>query len=230
MATRVTDIMEELRSHGNPEAVAGMARYGIRPRRALGVSLPVLRGMGKRIGKDHKLAMQLWRTGTHEARILASLVADPASMDDRTAARWLQDCDSWDIVDQCCGNLFARMASAYANALVWSRSKSEYVKRGGFALMAWLAVRDKKSPDGAFLRLLPAIRRESRDDRNLVKKAVNWALRQIGKRNVKLHRRALALACQLATSPDAAARWVGTDALRELVRPDIMRRLKDLKR
>jgi 3-methyladenine DNA glycosylase AlkD len=229
MATRVTDIMEELRSHGNPEAVAGMARYGIRPRRALGVSLPVLRRMGKRIGKDHKLAMQLWRTGTHEARILASLVADPASMDDRTAARWLHDCDSWDIVDQCCGNLFARMASAYANALVWSRSKSEYVKRGGFALMAWLAVRDKKSPDGAFLRLLPAIRRGSRDGRNLVKKGVNWALRQIGKRNVKLHRRALELACQLAASSDAAARWVGTDALRELVRPDIMHRLKDLK-
>jgi 3-methyladenine DNA glycosylase AlkD len=220
-------ILNFLRSKSDPRNVAGMARFGINPKNTLGVSMPVLRKMARTLRKDgsrggdpsldrHILALGLWRSGIHEARVLAALIADPARMDARTTERWVRQVDSWDVCDQLCLNLFDRMKGARARALKWSRRRETFVKRAGFALMAVLAVHDKEAPDASFLPFLKAVERESGDGRNFVKKAVNWALRQVGKRNARLGRRALALARRLKASPVTPARWIGSDASREL--------------
>ncbi|MCX5754110.1 MAG: DNA alkylation repair protein [Candidatus Krumholzibacteria bacterium] len=213
---RLRAIVAELESFANPANVVGMARYGIRAENALGISAPQLRGMAKKIGHDHALALDLWASGIHEARNLAGLVDDPVEVTEAQLERWVKDFDSWDICDGVCGNLFDKTPFAYEKAVAWSARPEEFVKRAGFVLMAALAVHDKKAPDGRFRKFLPLIERESADERNFVKKAVNWALRQIGKRNRALHRDAIAAAKRIRKIDSRSARWIAADALREL--------------
>ncbi len=220
------EIVAELRSRANPDNVAGMARYGISPVGTLGVSIPTIRALAKRAGRDHELAQQLWDTGIHEARILAAMVDEPAKVTRRQMDRWAADFDSWDVVDGCCGTLFDKTPHAYAKAMQWSASRREYVKRAGFVLMTQLAVHDKRAPDEAMLQFLPVIVRESGDERNFVKKAVNWALRQIGKRNRRLNLAAIATAREILALDTRAGRWIARDALRELTSDAVKRRLK----
>lgn len=209
-------VIRALKRQANPANVAGMARFGINPRGTLGVSIPALRRLAKEIGRDHRLALELWRSGVHEARILAGLVADPAALTDRDMERWARDFDSWDVCDLVCSNLFDRTPWAWKKAAAWPARREEFVKRAGFVLMAALSVHDKAAPDSAFLKFLPLIRREAPDERNFVKKAVNWALRQIGKRNERLRRAAVKTATVIQQMNSRAARWVAADALREL--------------
>jgi 3-methyladenine DNA glycosylase AlkD len=203
-----------------------MSRFGINPDRALGVRIPDLRRLAKEIGTDHRLAGALWRTGLHEARILATMIDDPAAVTEEQMESWVGDFDSWDLCDQCCGNLFDKTPFVYEKTIEWADRDEEFVKRAGFALMAWAAVHDKTADDRVFLELLPIIEREADDGRNFVKKAVNWALRQIGKRNRKLHRAAVVAARRLSNRNDsAAASWTGSDALRELTSESVRSRL-----
>lgn len=222
---QVEQIIQRLTSLRDPKAVAGMARFGINPDRTLGVRTPALRQLAKEIGRDHALALKLWSSGIHEARILASMVAGPDLTTGDLMDAWAHDCDSWDLVDQCCMNLFEKTAFAYDKAIEWSSAEPRFVKRAGFALMARLAVSDKTASDERFSALLPIIRRESVDERNYVKKAVSWALRQIGKRNKALNRQATTMAEELRGTDSRSARWIGADALRELTREPVRRRL-----
>lgn len=219
------EILDELTSCGDQKAVEGMARYGINPACALGVSIPKLRKVAKKIGKDHELAERLWQSGIHEARILASMVEDPGDLTEEQMERWVADFNSWDLCDQCGNNLFRRTRFAHAKAMGWSSRDDEFVKRAGFTLMACLAVHDKGAGDQEFLKFLPVIERESGDPRNFVKKAVNWALRQIGKRNGSLNRHAVAVAQALQKSDSKSARWIASDALRELTSEAVAGRL-----
>ena len=193
-----------------------MARFGITADRALGVRVPDLRRLARRLAPDHELALALWDTGVHEARILASMIDDPAAVTEPQMERWAADFDSWDLCDQCCGNLFDRTPFAAAKAAEWSGRDEEFVKRAGFALMAWMAVHRKDEPDEAFRAFVPFIEREAHDDRNFVKKAVSWALRQIGKRNARLRGAAIAAAERISRDESRAARWIARDVLREL--------------
>jgi 3-methyladenine DNA glycosylase AlkD len=213
---KAEEILKQLKSLRNPRNVAGMARFGINPRNTLGVSIPTLRGIARQAGKDHRLARELWASGIHEARILAALVDVPEQVTEAQMERWVKDFDSWDVCDQVCSNLFDQTAFAYHKAAQWSRRDEEFVKRAGFALMVALAVHDKTARDAAFRKFLPLIRRAATDDRNFVKKAVNWALRQIGKRNRALNRAAVATAREIRRIDSPSARWIAADALREL--------------
>lgn len=202
-----------------------MARFGINPDKALGVRIPDLRRLAKELGKDHSLALALWKTGVHEARILASMVDEPERVTERQMESWVRAFDSWDLCDQVCGNLFDRTALAGRKTEEWMGREEEFVKRAGFALAAWRAVHEGGAPDATFARLLPAIEREAYDGRNYVKKAASWALRQIGKRNRALNSKAVASARRLAEAESPAARWVGKDALRELTSEAVRARL-----
>ncbi len=203
-----------------------MAHFGINPESALGIKIPVLRGIAKELGKDHELAQDLWESGEHEARILASMIDDPKLVTEEQLERWAADFNSWDLCDQCCGNLFDRTLFAYEKALEWSSREAEFVKRAGFALMAYLAVHDKKAPDEAFESFYPAIVGQARDERNFVKKAVNWALRQIGKRSRSLNESALAVVAEIEQLDSKAARWIAADARRELTGEKVQARLR----
>ena len=227
-AGRVTlqAVLEKLEASGEPHVRAAMARFGIHVEKAHGIPTPVLRRLAKEIGTNHRLAQQLWSSGIHEARILAGMVDDPARVTARQMERWARDFNSWDIVDGSCCHLFVYAAPAWQKAVEWSRREAEYVKRAGFALMAYLAVHDKKTPDAKFAGLLGIISRHAADERNFVKKAVNWALRQIGKRNVRLNRLAVGTARQFRAMDSRAARWVAADALRELTSSAVQRRLR----
>jgi 3-methyladenine DNA glycosylase AlkD len=206
-----------------------MARFGIAPEKALGISIPLLRAIAHEIGVDHHLARGLWDSGIHEARILAGMIADPARMTGRDMDRWAADFDSWDLCDQSCLNLFVRTEQAFKKSTEWAAREEEYVKRAGFALMACLAVHRKDLPDRDFMRLLRVIRRQADDDRNFVRKAVSWALRQIGKRNEHLRREALACARALQNGGSPAARWVASDATRELTGERVLARMRRAK-
>jgi 3-methyladenine DNA glycosylase AlkD len=210
------EIIAALRARANPKNVAGMTRYGIATAGTLGVPIPVLRRLAKEAGRSHSLAAELWASGIHEARILATLVADPARVTRRQMNRWARDFDSWDVCDQACQNLFRYTSFAWEMAAEWAGVKAEFPRRAAFALMAGLAVKDKRAPDEDFLALLPLIASAAADERNLVKKAVNWALRAIGKRNPNLRRAAIACAEDIRTMDSRAARWIASDALREL--------------
>ncbi len=218
--------LKKLRLLADAKALPGMARFGIPTHNALGISVPVLRRLAREIGRDHDLAQELWASGLHEARILAAMIDNPRRVTQAQMECWAKGLDSWDVCDACCANLFDKTPFAYRKATEWSRRNEEFVKRAGFALMAALAVHDKKAGDGKFLKFLPAIRRESRDDRNFVKKAVNWALRQIGKRNVKLNRAAIKAAEEIRRIDSRSARWIAADALRELTGPAVRNRLR----
>ena len=208
--------MAELQSYANPQAVEGMARFGIRSDNVLGISIPTLRAMAKRIGKNHALALELWDSGIHEAQILASLIDEPRLVSVTQMEGWVHEFDSWDVCDQVCGNLFDRTPYAFQKAIEWCQQEPEFVRRAGFVLMAELAVHDKKAPDEAFITFFPLIQQYAVDERNFVKKAVNWALRQIGKRNATLHAQALEWAKRISTMDSKAARWIAKDAIREL--------------
>jgi 3-methyladenine DNA glycosylase AlkD len=212
-------VIGKLRSSANPENVAGMARFGINPEGTLGVSMPELRKLAKQAGRSHKLAAELWASGIHEARIMATLVDEPARVSAAQMDRWARVFDSWDVCDQACQNLFRYTPHAFAKAAEWAHAKPEFVRRAGFALMAGLAVKAKAAPDSEFEAFLPLISEGAGDERNFVKKAVNWALRQIGKRNEALRLKAIATAEQIRQQDSRAARWVAADALRELNGP-----------
>jgi 3-methyladenine DNA glycosylase AlkD len=227
------DIIDQLRSLANPANVEGMARYGISPVGTLGVSIPVLRGIAKELKPYrrsdpqalHSLAAELWASGIHEVRILASLVDVPELVTPEQADAWVADMDSWDVVDLSSG-LWGATPFAYVKAEEWAGREEEFVKRSAFVLMCSLAVHDKKAPDEPFLHFLDLVEREAADDRNFVKKAVNWALRQIGKRNRNLHAAAVDVGLRLRESGSKAARWVAADALRELRDERILARIK----
>lgn len=212
---QLRNIIRELKRHGNERNVAGMRRFGINPKNTLGVSIPILRGLAKHIGKNHALALRLWKTGIHEARILAAFIDNPKEVTPRQMDAWAKDFDSWDVCDQVTCFLFDRTPVAYAKAIQWSGAKEEFIKRAGFSLMAGLAWHDKTAQDGKFSPFLRCIEVQALDERNFVKKAVNWALRNIGKRNPALGHKAVQLAKKLVQSTFPAARWVGNDALRE---------------
>jgi 3-methyladenine DNA glycosylase AlkD len=221
----LNEILKKLESMANPESVKGMARFGIRSENAYGISIPDLRQLAKQIGTNHDLALGLWSSGIHEARILAGMMDDPAAVTEDQLERWVADFDSWDLCDQCCSNLFDKTPYAYRKAIEWSKRKQEYVKRAGFVLMAVLAVHDKKAGDRQFLRFLPVIKREATDARNFVKKAVNWALRQIGKRNRTLNQAAIEVGKEIRSIDSKSAGWIANDALRELTSEKIQKRL-----
>jgi 3-methyladenine DNA glycosylase AlkD len=209
-------IIANLKQLANAQAVEGMARFGSRPAQALGISMPTLRKMANDIGRNQALALALWDSGFHAARILASMIAEPQLVSAELMEEWVNDFDSWDVCDQVCGNLFDKTPYAYHKAIQWCQQEREFVRRAGFVMMAELAVHDKKAPDGAFLQFFPLIKHYAGDERNFVKKAVNWALRQIGKRNS--HLRALAIDCayEIQAMDSKTARWVARDALKEL--------------
>ncbi|MEO8096734.1 MAG: DNA alkylation repair protein [Acidobacteriota bacterium] len=209
-------ILKQLRSLGSAENVAGMARFGITSTNSFGVPLEQLRVFARELGRDHAFALQLWETGNREARILAAFTADPKIMTRAEMDHWAVQFDSWDVCDACCIHLFRKSPLAWAQAVKWTRRKPEFARRAGFALIATLAVHDKKAPDETFQELFPLLEASATDDRNFVKKAVNWALRQIGKRNPALRVEALKVALRLAESELASARWIGKDAAREL--------------
>lgn len=212
----VDTIITELRKYKNPKNVAGMARFGINSKNTLGVSIPTLRALAKTIGKNHGLVQQLWKSGIHEGKILAALIDEPMFVTEKQMDRWVRDFDSWDVCDQVCMNLFDKTAYAYEKAKIWTSHNPEYERRAGFAMMAALAVHDKKATDKDFLQFFPLIEKYADDQRNFVKKAVNWALRQIGKRNQTLCKRAITVSERLKQSKSKSARWIGSDAYREL--------------
>lgn len=216
-------ILERLRSLGDPRNCEGMGRFGINVEKAYGVSMPALRKLAKELGRDHELASDLWDSQIHEARILACLIDDPKLVTEAQMDSWVKDFDSWDVCDQCCMNLFDKTPYAYKKVIEWSCRKEEFVRRAAFSLMATLAVHDKKAADDVFLSFFPAIAAAASDDRNFVKKAVNWALRQIGKRNPVLNKVAIRAAEEIFRVDAVSARWIAADALREL-RSDAVRK------
>lgn len=227
------DIIEQLRALANPANVEGMARYGISPVGTLGVTVPILRGIAKELKPYrksdpealHSLAARLWASGIHEVRILATLVDVPSLVTPEQADAWLGEMDSWDLVDQFCGSLMDEVPFAWDKALEWADRDKTFVKRAGFVMMAVLCLRDKSGPDAPFLHFLEIVEREAADERNFVKKAVSWALRQIGKRNGDLNAAAVAVAMRLGESDSKAARWVASDAMRELTSDAVRARL-----
>jgi len=220
------EIIDRLKAYSDPVALAGMTRFGINPSNTLGVSLPVIRKIAKEIGRDHSLAQELWASRIHEARILAPMIDDPRKVTTTQMEGWVKDFDSWDVCDQCCSNLFDKTPFAYQKAFEWSSRREEFVKRAAFALMAALAVHDKQANNAQFESLLPIIERESADDRNYVRKAVNWALRQVGKRNLSLNRLALKTAKKIREKNSSAARWIASDAIRELTSPSVRKKIR----
>jgi 3-methyladenine DNA glycosylase AlkD len=222
---RLGAIVARLRKSSNPENVKGMARFGITGKKTLGVPIPALRALAKEIGVDHQLALGLWGTGIHEARLLAGFIDDSLLVTEAQMQKWAAEFDSWDICDQVCSNLFDRTPFAVKKAREWSKREEEFVKRGGFVLMAAMAVHDKEADDKLFVSFLRIIERESADDRNFVRKAVNWALRQIGKRNLQLNKAAIGSAKKIGKRESKAAKWIASDALKELTGEGVARRL-----
>jgi 3-methyladenine DNA glycosylase AlkD len=222
----VNEVLDRLRSMARPDRLPGMARYGMMVQERLGVSVPDMRRLAREIGRDHRLALELWRTGVAEARILAGMVDDPAELTGAQMEDWVKDVDSWDVCDQLCMNLFEKSPLAWQKVLDWSERDEEFVKRAAFALLACLAWHDKKANDEKFIELLPVITRGAADERNFVRKAVNWALRNIGKRNLNLNRAAIKAAGEIRQLDSKAARWIAADAIRELESEVVLNRLK----
>lgn len=210
-------VLEHLKEKADATYLKGMSRFGIDSSKALGVKLPEIHKLAKTIKKDHELALALWDTQIHEARILASLIADPKLVTPELMDSWTGDFYSWDICDQVCGNLFDRTPFAIDKAIEYSTHEQEFVKRAGFVLMAEYAVHHKTAPDEVFINLFPIMEREAWDNRNFVKKAVNWALRQIGKRNNILKVNAINTARNIYNQPAKSAKWIAKNALDELI-------------
>ena len=229
MTDQLNKILKELKAMEDQSCVEGMARYGIRSEKCYGVSMTKLMAIKRRVGKDHELADGLWKSGIHDARLLACLIDDPKQVTETQMDRWVKDFDNWAICDGCCGHLFDKTPFAYRKAREWTRRKEEYVKRAGFVLVATLTVHDKKDDDDAFLVFLPSILEASTDERNYVMKAVNWALRQIGKRNPRLNKEAIRVAERMRMSDSKSAKWIASDALRELKSDPVRARFERMK-
>ena len=219
------EIIKTLKVQGNPKNVEGMARFGITAKNTLGIPIPFLRDLASAFVKTsadrekHKVASQLWDSGIHEARILASMIDVPELVTEAQMNKWAREFDSWDVCDQVCMNLFDKTPFAFQKAVEWSKEKEEFYKRAGFSLMACLAWHDKTSPDSKFLSFFPIIKREATDERNFVKKAVNWALRQMGKARPTLKAIAVKTAKEILELDSKTAKWIASDALRELEKP-----------
>lgn len=222
----VKDVLDKLQSKAQPEQLKGMAKYGMTVEQRLGVSVPDMRKLAKEIGRDHKLALDLWRTGIAEARIVAAMVGDPAKLTEEQMEDWVKGINSWDVCDQVCMNLFEKSQLAWKKIVDWSEREEEFVKRTAFSLIACLAWHDKKASDEKFTELLPVIIQGATDERNFVKKAVNWALRNIGKKNLKLNEAAINTAKEIKRLDSKAARWVASDTLRELGSDAIQSKLR----
>ena len=220
----VRSAIKWLKSHSTKTTLDGMARYGIPSDKAFGVAMKDMKVLGKKLGRNHELAAALWETGAYEARMVCSFVDDPALITAAQMDRWCRDFDNWAICDTICFNLFDRTPHAWAKVTQWSTRRSEYERRAAFALLWSLSVHDKRADDEQFVRGLALIERAAADGRNFVRKGVNMALRAIGKRNLALNVAAVDVARHLADSQEAAARWVGTDALKELTSPAVTKR------
>jgi 3-methyladenine DNA glycosylase AlkD len=219
-------VLRELKGVADPRVREKMAYFGVRVPKAHGISAPVLHQFAKQIGKDHRLAQQIWSTGVHEARILATLIGESEKVTAAEMDRWARDFDSWDVVDAACCYLFAQTKPAWKKTAEWSRRPEEFVKRASFSLVAYLAYKDKAAPDLRFAQFLRVIEREAHDERNFVKKAVNWALRNIGKRSVRLNGEAIRAAERIREQGSRSARWIAADALRELKSDAVQKRLQ----
>jgi len=215
-----------LKRLGQKKNIEGMARFGIRAKKVFGVSKPKLDALAKEIGKNHELGMVLWKTGIHDARILAVLISDAEKLGAKQMERWVKDFDNWDVCDGSCCHLFVFAEPAWQKAFEWTTREGEFEKRAGFALAAFLAVHDKCAPNASYEKFLKVIEREAWDDRNFVRKAVNWALRNIGKRTLPLNRAAIATAERIRRQDSRAARWIAADALRELRSDAVQTRLR----
>jgi 3-methyladenine DNA glycosylase AlkD len=219
-------IVGELRRLGTRRNVEGMARYGIRAAKVFGVSKPKLDALARKIGKNHALGLELWATGIQDAKILAGLISEPGKVTAAQMELWVRDFDNWDSCDGTCCHLFVFAEPAWQKAFAWTKRKDEFQKRGGFALAAYLAYRDKSAGDAKYVSFLKVIEREADDDRNFVRKAVNWALRNIGKRNLRLNRAAIATGRRLQKKESRTAKWIAADALRELEGEAVQARLR----
>lgn len=224
--TNFSDIIKKIEYMSNPDVLEGMAKYGITPEKAFGVSIPNLRRIAKETGKNHVLAQQLWESGIRETMILASMIDEPDIVTQEQMEQWVLDFDYWEICDQCCMNLFEKSDFAYQKAIEWSFRDEEFVKRAGFVLMARLAVSDKRADDSRFEQFFPIMVREACDERNFVKKAVNWALRQIGKRNLALNVKAIETAKEMRETDSRSAKWIASDAIRELSGEAVYKRMR----
>jgi 3-methyladenine DNA glycosylase AlkD len=219
------EIIKSIKLQYNLQNIEGMARFGINPKNTYGASIPFLRNLAKKTGKNHELALKLWDSEIHEARILAGFIDEPSKVSERQLEFWVSDFDSWDVCDQVCSALFDKTEFAWEKAVEWSKRDKEFVKRAGFVLMAALSVHDKKAKDEDFEKFFPIIKRESTDERNFVRKAVNWALRQIGKRNSCLNKLALKTAKEIQKMDSKSARWIAKDAIRELESEAVKKKL-----
>ena len=228
-SVNVKEIIKNLASLENPANIAGMARFGIVTKKTFGVSAPVLKQLAKDIKKQapdrHTLALELWETEIYEAREIAYLIDDPKQVTEKQMDAWVKDFDNWAICDGTCGHLFCRTEFAYKKVFEWSECEEEFIRRAGICLIAWLAVHDKKASDENIAQLLPILESKANDERNFVKKAVNWSLRQIGKRNLNLNKLAIKTAEIIKLQDTKSARWIASDALRELQNEKILERL-----
>lgn len=227
MKKKAQEVIDQLKSLENEKNRQGMQRFGIHTDQALGISMKTLRQMARPYKKNHQMALELWKSKIHEARLLAVLIDDPKQLTEEQMEEWVRDIQSWDLCDQACSNLFDKWPGAYEKARQWATQKEEYVKRAGFVMMAALSVHDKKAPDKHFTQFLPVIEREATDPRNFVKKAVNWSLRATGKRNNYLNHQAIELSRKLSESNNKTACWIGRDALKELESQKVRQRLKN---
>lgn len=219
------ELIEKLKSLSEPKNVKGMAKYGINPTNNLGISVSTLRPIAKEIGKDHKLALKLWSSGMHDARLLACFIEDPVKVTSEQMDSWAKDFDSWDVCDQACTSLFDLTPLAWKKVFEWAKRDEEFVKRAAFSIIAGLAVHDKKAGDKEFEQFSPLIKKHSVDERNYVKKAVNWALRIIGKRNLALNKQMIKLSKEIQKIDSKSARWIARDAIRELSSEKVQNRL-----
>lgn len=224
---KAREIIKELESLRSKKNIEEMQRFGITSKsKIFGILKPELRKIAKRIGKNQELAIKLWETEIHEARILASIIAEPEKFTEDLMDKWVSEIDNWDLCDQCVMNLFWRTKHAYKKAREWSQSNHEFIKRAGFSLIAKLAISDKKASNEKFEQFFPIIKREATDKRNYVKKAISWALRQIGKRNLELNEKAIEIAKEIQRLNSKSAKWIAQDVIRELTSEKIQKRLK----
>ncbi len=222
----VEEVLSQLKAQAKPDQLAGMAKFGLTGDKRLGVSVPEMRKIAKQIGKDHQLALALWQTGIPEALMVAAMIDRPELVTAEQMDAWVQDFNAWDVCDQVCMNLFEKTPLAWQKIAEWSQRQEEFVKRAAFALMACLAWHDKQASDAAFHRFLPVIKTGASDGRNFVKKAVSWALRNIGKRNANLHTFAIGAAQELQQLDSKPAKWIAADTIRDLNSEVTLRRLK----
>jgi len=222
------EVIKQLRSMGDPKNIEGMGRFGIKTENNLGNSVTTLRNFAKKIGKNHDLAVKLWDSGIRDARMVAACIEDPTTVSEDQVDNWVKDFDSWDICDHCCGHLIDKTPFAYKKAKEWTQRKEEFQKRAGFSLMAWLAVHDKKTDDPEFEGFLTIIKKESTDERNYVRKAVNWALRNIGKRNITMNKKAIEISKEIQKIDSKTARWIASDAIRELASEKIQEKVRKI--